>query len=440
MEEALKLLEKLVSFESISTDSRKEKEIKALLDFLKNFLEKENFKIRIIGTKKPLFIAQKFISNKAKTIGVYAHYDVQPAEPLNEWQTDPFRLTIKNNKIYARGVADDKGHLVQNVFSVLKLLKENNLKNNIIFIFEGEEETGSNNLARYLDNVKDILKNVDFYILTDAGMARRNFPTIYYALRGIVYFELEVWTGKKDLHSGVYGNLVYNPAQIISKLFSEMKDINGKIKIPKFYQKVRKISEKEKRMLWENTMNFTEIKEITETFALNPLDKKHPSISAKIYPSMEINGLYSGYINEGSKTIIPNYALAKFSFRLVEYQEPNEIINLVKKFVKDNIPNGVKYNLKVLASAKPFYCDFNNYYLQNVAKILESHFKNKCIFQREGGSIPVAEILMTKFKKPVIITGFTLPGSNIHAPNENIDYNLFFEGIKALKKIYSFEF
>jgi acetylornithine deacetylase/succinyl-diaminopimelate desuccinylase-like protein len=155
---------------------------------------------------------------------------------------------------------------------------------------------------------------------------------------------------------------------------------------------------------------------------------------------MEINGLYSGYINEGSKTIIPNYALAKFSFRLVEYQEPNEIINLVKKFVKDNIPNGVKYNLKVLASAKPFYCDFNNYYLQNVAKILESHFKNKCIFQREGGSIPVAEILMTKFKKPVIITGFTLPGSNIHAPNENIDYNLFFEGIKALKKIYSFEF
>jgi acetylornithine deacetylase/succinyl-diaminopimelate desuccinylase-like protein len=440
MKEALEFLNKIISFQTVSSDSRKEKEFFALIKFLKNFLEKEKFKIKIVGKKCPLFIAEKFISSKAKTIGIYSHYDVQPAEPLNLWHSDPFKLTIKDGKIFARGVADDKGHLVQNIFAVLSLIKENKLKNNIIFIFEGEEEIGSRNFASYINQVSNILRNVDLFFITDVGMVKKNIPTIYYALRGIVYFEIEVWTGKKDLHSGVYGNLVYNPSQILFELFTKMRNLKGKVRIPNFYRRVRKIDEKEKKMLVRNVKNLNEIKKIAEIYALNPLDKKYPSISAKIHPSLEINGFYSGYIGEGSKTIIPNYAKAKFSVRLVEYQEPKEIIDLVKKFVKNNMPKDVKYSLKVLGSSKPFFSDYHHSYIIKTAKVLEEEFKNKCVFMREGGSIPAAEILMNKFKKPIVLTGFTLEGANIHAPNENMDLELFEKGIRVLSKIYNLEF
>jgi acetylornithine deacetylase/succinyl-diaminopimelate desuccinylase-like protein len=440
MKEALEFLNKIVSFKTVSADSKKEKEFFGLVKFLKNFLEKEKFKVKIIGKKLPLFIAEKFISSKAKTIGIYSHYDVQPAEPLNLWHSDPFKITIKNGKIFARGVADDKGPLVQNIFAVLSLIKENKLKNNIIFIFEGEEEIGSENFSSYINQATNILKNVDLFFLTDVGMVKKNVPTIYYALRGIVYFEIELWTGKKDLHSGVYGNLVYNPSQILFELFTKMRNLKGEIKIPNFYRKVRKISEKEKKILIKNVKNLNEIKKVSEVYALNPLDKNYPSISAEIHPSLEINGFYSGYIEEGLKTIIPNYAKAKFSIRLVEHQEPKEIINLVKKFVKNNMPKGIKYSLKVLASAKPFFSDYNHPYIMKTVRILEEEFKNKCVFMRSGGSTPAAEILMNKFKKPIVLTGFTLEGANIHAPNENMDLNLFERGIKVSSRIYNLDF
>jgi acetylornithine deacetylase/succinyl-diaminopimelate desuccinylase-like protein len=158
MREVLEFLSKIISFQSVSTDSKREKEILALVKFLKNFLEKEKFKVKIVGKKCPLFVAEKYVSSKAKTIGIYSHYDVQPAEPLNLWHSDPFKLTIRNGKIFARGVADDKGHLTQNIFAVLSLIKENKLKNSIIFIFEGEEEIGSKNFSSYINKVSNILK------------------------------------------------------------------------------------------------------------------------------------------------------------------------------------------------------------------------------------------------------------------------------------------
>jgi len=440
MEKPLIFLSKIISFQSISTDFKKKKEILDLVKFLRNFLIKYGFKIKLLGKNCPLIIAEKFVSSKAKTIGVYSHYDVQPVDPLNLWQTSPFKLTVKGEKIYGRGVADDKGHLTQNIFAVLNLLKEKNLKNNIVFIFEGEEEIGSKNFSSYLDQALDILKKIDLFFITDLGMIKKNVPTIYYSLRGIVYFEIEIWTGKKDLHSGVYGNLVYNPSQILFELFTKMRDLRGKIRIPGFYQKVRHIKDKEKKMLIRNVKSLREIKKIVEVFALNPLDKNYSAISAKIYPSLEINGFYSGYIGEGSKTIIPSYAKAKFSLRLVENQDPKEILILVKNFIRDNIPKGVKYSLKVLSQAKPFFTDYNHPYIMKTVKILEEEFKNKCVFMREGGSIPAASILLSKFKKPTILTGFTLEGANIHAPNENMDLDLFEKGIKVLSKIYNLDF
>ncbi|BCX15659.1 MAG: hypothetical protein KatS3mg097_551 [Candidatus Parcubacteria bacterium] len=440
MKNYLTILEKLISFKTVSADSCKINEFKRIINFIKSILIKEGFKIDIIGKQHPLFIASKFISTSSKTIGVYCHYDVQPVEPLDQWNCDPFKMVIKNNKIYGRGVADDKGHLSQNISAVLDLLKEKKLKNNIIFIFEGEEELGSLNFEKYVNEVKNHLNKVDLFLLNDVGMIKNNVPTIYYALRGIIYFELEIWTGSRDLHSGVYGNLVYNPIQILIELFYRIRNLKGNLKIPKFYNQCRKISIKEKKMLITEEKDLNTIKKASGVFALNPLDKNFPLISSKIHPSLEVNGFISGYTAEGPKTIIPNYAKIKFSIRLIEYQDPKNIISLVKDFIHNNLPSQIKYSLKVLSASKPFYCDYKNYYFKKVSKILEEEFGNKCVFTREGGSIPAAEILLTKFNKPIILTGFILPGSNIHAPNENFDLKNFLKGINVLKKIYSFYF
>lgn len=440
MKNHLAILGKLIAFKTVSSDSSKTDEFKKIIGFMKSILIKEDFKIEIIGKPNPLFVASKFVSSSANTIGVYCHYDVQPVDPLDQWNFHPFQLTIKNNKIYGRGVADDKGHLSQNIGAVLDLLKEGKLKNNIVFIFEGEEELGSVNFEKYINKVKNYLNKIDFFLLNDVGMIGKNIPTIYYALRGIIYFELEVWTGKRDLHSGVYGNLVYNPTQILVDLFSKMRNLEGKINIPGFSKEVRDIPLKEKKMLIKVEKDIKTIKKVSGAFVLNPLDKNFPQISAKIYPSLEINGFVSGYTGDGPKTIIPNYAKVKFSVRLIEYQDPKNIISLIKNFIQKNSPSGIKYSLKILSASKPFYCDYKGNYFQKVSKILEEEFNNKCVFTREGGSIPAAEILFRKFNKPIILTGFILPGSNIHAPNENFDLKNFLKGINVLKKIYSFDF
>ncbi len=435
----LKTLEEFVSIQSVSSQKERFNEILKAAQFLKNKLEPLDFQIQFIQEKEspPLVLAHKFTGSK-RTIGIYGHYDVQPEDPIDEWRFSPFNLTLKNGKIYGRGVADNKGHIIQNIFAIEELIKENELKNNVVFIFEGEEESASVNFEKYIKRAKNILSKVDVFYLTDVGMFKKNVPTIYYALRGIVYFELEVQTGKIDLHSGSYGNLVFNPAQIIADLFAKMKDYrNGKILIPSFYKDVRKIYPSEKKLLQKASESKKEIIKSSQVFDIHPIDKNNPSLSTKIYPSMDINGLMSGYTGQGSKTIIPKKAIVKFSFRLVEYQKASKIIKLVKDFIKKQIPKGVKYNLRILGSADPFYIDLNNKEIEKAKESLEKVFKNKVVFDRVGGSIPSAEILQRNFKKPIILTGFILHNSNLHAPNENFDEKMFWKGIEAFKVLYN---
>ncbi len=435
----LKTLEEFVSIQSVSTQKERFSEILKAAQFLKNKLESLGFQVQFIQEKEspPLVLAYKFIGSK-RTIGIYGHYDVQPEDPVDEWKSSPFKLILKNGKIYGRGVADNKGHIIQNIFAIEELIKRNELKNNVVFILEGEEESASVNFEKYIKRARNILSKVDVFYLTDVGMFKKNVPTIYYALRGIVYFELEVQTGKIDLHSGSYGNLVFNPAQIVADLLTKMKDYrNGKILIPGFYQDVRKISPLEKKMLQKAAESKKEIIKSSQVFGINPIDKNNPSLSTKIYPSMDINGLISGYTGQGAKTIIPKKAMVKFSFRLVEYQKAEKIIKLVKNFVKKQIPKGVKYNLRILGFADPFYVDLNNKEIQKAKESLEKVFRNKVVFDREGGSIPAAEILQRNFKKPIILTGFILNDSNLHAPNENFDEEMFWKGVEALKTLYT---
>lgn len=432
-----------IKIQSVSNDKSRYEQILQAVEFLKNKLQKMGCTVKVLKKENvpPLIIAEYNPTSSmlgARTIGIYAHYDVQPEDPVEEWDSNPFELTSRNGKFYGRGVADDKGHIIQNLTAVSQLINTNKLKNNIVFIFEGEEEVGSENFEDYVNQVKGLLNKVDVFYVVDAGMHSKNVPQIFYGLRGLIYFEINVSTGTHDLHSGVYGNRVLNPIQVLADLFVKIKDVKtNQINIPNFYDSLRKIDQKEMKLLEKTLRTIEEEKENAGVYKIISYNNVHPSLASKIYPSFEIHGIKSGFIGEGSKTIIPYHAMAKFSFRLVEYQDPDEIENLVKKFIKENIEEGVKYELKTYSKGAPCFADINDRYMKKTAEILTKFFGHETLFNRTGGTISAAEILQRLFKKPVIKTGFTLPDDNMHAPNENIDEEMFIKGIEALEKIYS---
>ncbi|MBI4009350.1 M20/M25/M40 family metallo-hydrolase [Candidatus Roizmanbacteria bacterium] len=439
-EDILKLLKEFISIQTVSADSKRYGEILKAVNFLKKHLVNQGFKVEVLAEKKspPLVAATKFVSKEAKTICIYGHYDVQSEDPVDEWKTPPFQLTFSQGKLYGRGVADSKGHVIQNIVSINRLIETNRLNNNIICIFEGEEEVASKHFEGYMKKLSTILSKADVFYAVDMGMFKKDMPQIMYGLRGLVYFELEVEIGKRDLHSGIYGNRVYNPAQVISHLFSLMKDAKThKVLIPGFYDKVRSISKKERKLLLKVSKSDAEQKKEAGVYDVISLDLKQPYLSSKIYPSLDINGMVSGYIREGEKTVIPRRAMVKFSCRLVEFQNPIEVQEKVSKFIEKEMPHGVHYDLKVLSKSAAFYTDIDNSYTQKTAEILSQVFDNETLLNRSGGSVGVAEILQRLFKKPVILLGFILPDANIHSPNENFDEEMFWKGIEALKSLYS---
>ena len=430
--QVLEKFSQLVSIESVSTDSKRHKEILKAAEFIRkeliqlgcqvNLYQKDNCPPLIIGKYRPSFAppSPKWLrrpskATEGKAIGVYAHYDVQPEDPITKWKTPPFKLTVKNGKIYGRGTADDKGHLIQVLTSIKRLIEVDKLDNNIVCIFEGEEEISSKNFEELIKKDPS-LKNIDAFYVVDMGMKAKNIPQIFYGLRGVIGFELKIKTSEIDLHSGVFGNRVLNPAQLAAELMSKMVDgQTHEIKIPGFYDDVKKTSKEEIELLL----------------------KSNSTLVSKVYPALDINGVVSGYTGEGFKTIIPAEALVKFSIRLVPHQDHKKIEKLVEKFVKNNLPKEVEYEFREPTGSNAFYTDFKNPFAQKTAEVFEDVFKNETLFNRSGGSVAAAEILQRVFEKPVILIGFSLPDDNIHAPNENFDEEMFWKGIVAIEKIFA---
>ena len=434
-DQAIKLLSDFIAIESVSTDKSRHKEILKAVDFLKKMISKLGFEVDIYQIKdsSPLIVAKRIISPNLKTIGIYAHYDVQPEDPVDKWDSPPFKLDIRGGKIYGRGVADDKGHIIQILTAIDRSIKNKKLSNNIVLVFEGEEENKGANFELFVGQAKKDLETVDVFYIFDMGMKAKNIPQIFYGLRGIITGELKIKIGKTDLHSGVYGNRVINPAQIIAEFLAKIKNgETNEIKIPGFYSTVKKISQKERDLLSEFISD-------DETEKKNAGIKKFIGdfLSSKVLPSFEVNGIVSGYTGQGSKTIIPSEATLKFSIRLVPNQISQEIKKITEDFIRRNLPKGVDYVLEISDGGDPFYTDFENNFAKKTAEILSDVFKNKTYFNRSGGSIAAAEVLQRLFKKPIILTGFTLPDENIHAPNENIDEEMFYKGIVSLEKIIS---
>lgn len=446
----LKLFSDFVAIQSVSADPSRKTQMYKAVSLLTEVFTELGFLVETYeeGTGVPLIVATYAVSGAASSIGIYGHYDVQPEDPIGQWQSPPFKLTLKDGAFFGRGVADNKGHIVQNIAALANLIKTGNLKNNIVFVMEGEEESNGTHIEALLRKVpSQTLQDVEVWYVTDMGAAGVRKPQIFNALRGIISGELVVKTASKDNHSGVFGNRIYNPAQILCDIVAKARDSKtGVLHIPGMYDDIAPLTPKELASLVASADPETELKARSGSAVLPMQWGPFPGVpehiplalASKLAPSFDVNGIVSGYTGEGPKTIIPASSRLKFTCRIVAGQKAKQISHKVKTFIEQNIPKGVEYELTLGEGSDAFYTQTTDPWMNKTVHVFKDFFGCEVAFNRSGGTVPAAEILQRMYHKPVILTGFTLPGDNIHAPDENFNEEMFWLGIEALTRIYSF--
>jgi acetylornithine deacetylase/succinyl-diaminopimelate desuccinylase-like protein len=372
----------------------------------------------------------------APTILFYGHYDVQPVDPLELWESPPFEATIRDGEIYARGSADDKGQVFMHLKAVEAHLKQNGrLPVNMKFILEGEEEVGSVNLDDFIRGHKSELA-ADLVVISDTSMFDRGVPSICYGLRGLVYCQIDLRGSKSDLHSGVFGGAVANPSFVLAQMIAQMKDRSGRIKVPGFYDDVRPMKEAE-RQAWAQ-LPFNE-KKYRKDFGIPRLFGETGFTTLQrtwARPTLEVNGLLAGFTGEGAKTVLPALAMAKISMRLVPDQDPGKIADLFEAYVRKITPKTVELKFTRMHGGKPWMTSFDSPFVQAAGRAIERGFGRKPIFTREGGSIPVVSTFQEELGLPSVLFGVGLPDENAHAPNEKLDVSNFHNGIIASAYLY----
>ncbi|HZP48434.1 MAG TPA: dipeptidase [Vicinamibacterales bacterium] len=372
----------------------------------------------------------------APTILFYGHYDVQPVDPLELWESPPFEATIRDGEIYARGAADDKGQVFMHFKAVEAHLKQNGrLPVNMKFMIEGEEEVGSAHLDAFVRSHKSELA-ADVVVISDSPMFAKGVPSICYGLRGLVYFQIDLRGSSTDLHSGSFGGAVANPAMVLAQLLAQMKDRGGRIRIPGFYDDVAALSDEE-RSAWA-TLPFNEKKYRKDFGIPKVFGESGYSTLERTWarPTFEVNGLLSGFTGEGAKTVLPAVAMAKVSMRLVPNQDPDKIATLFDAYVQDIAPKTVEVKVTRMHGGKPWMTAYDNAYVQAAARAIERGFGQKPVLTREGGSIPVVSTFQEELGLPSVLFGVGLPDENAHAPNEKLDVQNFHSGIIASAILY----
>lgn len=393
--------------------------------------------VRLIETPgNPVVYADWLGAQGAPTILFYGHYDVQPVDPLDLWVSPPFEATVRDGEIYARGSADDKGQVFMHLKAIEAHLKQNGrLPVNIKLILEGEEEVGSANLDAFIASHKDEL-GADVVVISDSAMFARGVPSICYGLRGLVYFQIDLRGSSTDLHSGVFGGALANPAFVLAQMLSQMKDRGGHIKIPGFYDDVVPLTDEE-RKAWA-TLPFNE-KQYRKDFGIPRLHGESDYTTLErtwARPTFEVNGLLSGFTGEGAKTVLPAVAMAKVSMRLVPNQDPDKIATLFEEYVQKIAPKTVEVKVTRMHGGKPWMASFDNKFIQAAGRAIEHGFGRKPVFTREGGSIPVVATFQEVLGLPSVLFGVGLPDENAHAPNEKLDLGNFHNGIIASAVLY----
>jgi len=436
----LKELIDFLSIPSVSTDPERQDKVQAAARFIAEKLRTIGMEnIHIFPTKRHPIVYADYLhaGNQQPTVLVYGHYDVQPEDPIELWDSDPFSPTIRGDQLVARGASDMKGQIFAVVAALEAIKNTGEIPINVKFILEGEEEIGSPNLVPFLEEHKELLK-ADFALNPDAGMSSKDLPTITYGLRGLSYFEIRIFGPDHDLHSGSYGGIVHNPAQVLADLISKMHDENNRVTLPGFYDRVEPLTADEREKLATYTPGDEEYCRQTGVPKLWGEKGYSPFERIGARPTLEVNGILSGFTGAGSKTIIPAKAMAKISTRLVPNQKPEEIYHQLVEFMKIHAPESVRWEVEQLSTGSPSISDINLPASRSLSRAFREVWGVEPAYKREGGSVPVVADMQNILGIDSVLTGFGLPDDRIHSPNEKLDLPTWHKGIHAL--IHFFEY
>lgn len=430
----LSQLKAFLKIPSISTQPDHADDVKTAARWLADEMARIGLEnVRVIETKRhPLVVADWLHAGDDKpTVLVYGHYDVQPAEPLDLWQTPPFQPDVRDDYLYARGAADDKGQLFVHVKAVEALLAaDGRLPVNVKFIVEGEEESGGASLTAFIPEHKELLA-ADVALISDTGMVSAEQPAIVYGLRGMTYAFIDVTGPRRDLHSGSFGGGVNNPLNALAHIIAQLQDEDGHVLIPGFYDHVRPLSAEEREILSQFPLD--EAGWLAETGAPQPWGEPEFTLVERLgaRPTLDVHGIIGGYTDAGAKTVLPSKVHAKVSMRLVPDQDPRHIFELLRDYVAQITPPSVKSEVTLVHTAVPAITDLQIPAMQAAVSAYAAAFGREPVFMREGGSIPVVGDFQAHLGLETILMGFGLPGDNIHAPNERFYLPNFYRGIEA---------
>ncbi|MCH8548136.1 MAG: dipeptidase [Balneolaceae bacterium] len=428
----------LLKIPSVSTDSERKGDVRKAADFLVEQLKNIGLdKVTLHETPgHPIITAEKAPHDDRPTVLIYGHYDVQPSDPDELWDTPPFEPTVKNGRVYARGASDDKGQAYTHVKAIESYMKTGTeLPVNVKFILEGEEEIGSPNLVPFIKKHKDLLA-CDMVLISDTAMYGEDQPSITYGLRGLAYMEIHVTGPNRDLHSGVYGGAVENPANVLCEIIAQLKDSDGVIQIDGFYDDVVPLTEEMRGSARKLPFDEEAYKKELNLKAVHGEKGYTTHERASARPTLDVNGLWSGYQGEGAKTVLPAKAGAKVSMRLVPDQHPDKIAELFKKHVESIAPDTVTVEVEAHHGGHPVVIDLDYYGLKAAAKAFGDIYDKEVLFSREGGSIPI----VADFKKVLgvnsILMGFGQTKDALHSPNESFSLKDFHKGIKTSARFF----
>ncbi len=429
----------LLKIPSISADSNFKNDVRKAAEWVENKLNTIGLdKVQLFETPgHPIVYGEKIIDTNLPTVLVYGHYDVQPPDPLNLWKSSPFEPIIEDGKVIARGAADDKGQVFMHFAAVEAMIAQNELCCNVKFLIEGEEEVGSQNLNDFILQHKALFA-CDTVLISDTSMLDENTPSITTGVKGLVYLDVEVTGPNRDLHSGIYGGAVGNPINLLSKMIASLHDEKGKITIPGFYDKVVEVSAEERSEIarapfdMQVYKNHLDIEDVFGEEGYSVLEK------TGIRPTLDVNGIWGGYIGEGAKTVLPSKAFAKISMRLVPNQTHEEITQLFEQHFLSIAPPQVKVKVSFHHGANPATTNIFSKAYQSASAAMEKTYGKKPIPVKAGGSIPVVGFFQEELGVDVILLGFGLDSDAIHSPNESYRLENFYAGIQTIPWFYHY--
>ncbi|MBI5302204.1 MAG: dipeptidase [Chloroflexi bacterium] len=436
-ERFLSELKEFLAIPSVSTLSAHKPDMLRAADWVAHQLNAIHFQnVAVLPTDGHPVVYGEWLNAPGKpTILVYGHYDVQPVDPLNEWITPPFEPTVRGDNLYARGASDMKSQ-VQGFLKALEALMQNEgLRVNVKVLVEGEEEIGSPSLVKFIAQNKQKLA-CDFSLNADSGIARPDLPSLMYGLRGLAYFEVWVYGSKQDLHSGVFGGSVHNPAQVLCDLIAGMHDANGHITLPGFYDKVRVLSNEERAELARLPVTDDEWRKTAGVSALWGEQGFTTLERLGARPTLEVNGIVSGFTDEGAKTVLPAKAMAKISMRLVPDQDDNAVEEQLKEYLRRHAPPTIRWDVKKFVSGPAVLVNRNSPGMRAAIRALKATFGVEPVFQLQGGSVPVVSMMTMQLGVDSILMGFGLPDDNFHSPNEKQHLPNFYRGIEAFIRFF----